>query len=143
MEGSSKAEASKASASSSPSLSFELDVNEIKLCLDCINRERLNLGVFVFSNVALFHASQDDNYLIQMQLSGPQVIRHLCAVLWWFVHDWTDGRPEATSSRRLLRGRFGLGSQQVKQAVLVRAIHEFAPGPASKVLALFGDIQLH
>lgn len=62
MEGSSKAEAAKASASSSPSLSFELDVNEIKLCLDCINRERLNLVDFVCSCVELFHASDADNY---------------------------------------------------------------------------------
>lgn len=60
--GCSEAEAAQSSASSSPALSFELKVNEIKLCLDCINRERLNLGVFVFSSVELFHASQDDNY---------------------------------------------------------------------------------
>ena len=68
--GSSKAEAAQASATSSPVLSFELEVNEIKLCLDCINRECLNFGVFVFSCVELFYASHADNYPVQMKLSG-------------------------------------------------------------------------
>lgn len=62
MEGYSEAEAPSASTSLSTALSFELDVNEIKLCLDCINRERLNLGVFVCSCVELFHSSHADDY---------------------------------------------------------------------------------
>jgi hypothetical protein len=52
--GSSKAEAAQASATSSPVLSFELEVNEIKLCLDCINRERFNPCVFVCTCVERF-----------------------------------------------------------------------------------------
>jgi hypothetical protein len=68
--GSSEAEAARASASFSLSLSFELKVNEVKLCLDCINRERLGFRVFVFHCIELFHACYDGNYLAQMQLSG-------------------------------------------------------------------------
>jgi len=63
-------DAAQASASSSSALSFELKVNEIKLCLDCNNRERLNFSVFVFSCVELFHSGHADNYPVQMQLSG-------------------------------------------------------------------------
>jgi len=70
MEGYSEAEAPSASTSLSTALSFELDVNEIKLCLDCINRERLNLGVFVCPCAELFHARHARNYSVQMQLSG-------------------------------------------------------------------------
>lgn len=62
--GSSEAEAAMASASSSTALSFELEVYEINLCLDCINRERLNLGDFVCSCVELFHTSDADNYSV-------------------------------------------------------------------------------
>ena len=70
MEGSSEAEAFYASASSSLSLSFELDANEVNLCLDCINRERLDFSGFVCPYIELFHASFDGNYFAQMQLSG-------------------------------------------------------------------------
>lgn len=46
-----KAEAAQSFASSSAVLSYEMKVNEIKLCFDCINRKRLNFSVFGFSAV--------------------------------------------------------------------------------------------
>ena len=58
----SEAETAQVSASILRDFSFELEVNEVKLCLDCINRERLNLGDFVCSCVELFHTSDADNY---------------------------------------------------------------------------------
>lgn len=64
------AEALRASAKISPFFSFELEVNEIKLRLDCINRERLDFSVFVCARIQLFHAGQDDNYPVQMKFSG-------------------------------------------------------------------------
>ncbi|MDY7064287.1 hypothetical protein PsexTeo8_06970 [Pseudomonas extremaustralis] len=66
----SEAETAQVSASTLLDFSFELEVNVIKLCLDCIYRERLNFGVFVFFCVELFHASHAGNYPVQMQLSG-------------------------------------------------------------------------
>jgi len=65
-----EAEAAQTPASSSVALSFDLTVNEIKLCLDCINRERPNFSVNVCPCVELFHARHADNYPLQMQLSG-------------------------------------------------------------------------
>lgn len=51
-------------------LSFKLKSNEIKFCLDCINRERLNFSFFESFRVELFHSSHAENYSVQMQLSG-------------------------------------------------------------------------
>ncbi|ONH54227.1 hypothetical protein BLL36_11135 [Pseudomonas cedrina subsp. cedrina] len=42
-----KAEAAEASATSSAALSFELKDNEIKLCLDCFDRQSLDFTNFV------------------------------------------------------------------------------------------------
>ena len=57
-------------AISSTALSFELEVNEIKLCLDCTNRERLDFGVFVCSCIELFRIGHGENDPVQMKLSG-------------------------------------------------------------------------
>lgn len=65
-----EAEDAHASATSSSDLSSELKLNEIKFCLDCIKRERLNFSVSVCSCVELFRVSHADNYPVQMQLSG-------------------------------------------------------------------------
>lgn len=51
-------------------LSFKLKINEIKFCLDRINRERLNFSFFDSFRVELFHSGRADNYSVQMQLSG-------------------------------------------------------------------------
>lgn len=51
-------------------LSFELKLDEIKLCLDCFNRVRLDLSVFVCSCIELFNSVHDDNYPVQMELPG-------------------------------------------------------------------------
>ena len=109
--GFSDAEAFEASAPALPSFSFKLKVNEIKLCFDCFNRQRLDFTVFVVFLIGLLFLVQGDNYPAQMELSGLQVVWPLGAVLWWLVHGWTDGMPEATCLRRSLRGRFGLGRQ--------------------------------
>lgn len=65
-----EAEVFGASAFVLPDLSFELKINEIKLCLDCIYRERLNVSVFGFSWVELFYACHSDNYPAQMKPPG-------------------------------------------------------------------------
>lgn len=49
-----EAEAAQSSASSSVALSFELKVNEIKLCLDCVNGKRIDYYVFFCSCTELF-----------------------------------------------------------------------------------------
>jgi hypothetical protein len=67
---SSEAETAQPSASSSSALSFELEVNEIELCLDGSNRECLHFGVFVCSCIEILHTSHADNYPVQMQFSG-------------------------------------------------------------------------
>lgn len=68
--GCSEAEAAQSSACSSHALSFELKVNETKLCIDCINRERLDFTAFVCSCIELFHISHYENDLVQMELPG-------------------------------------------------------------------------